>query len=79
MKGRVAAENAFKQYIKPFGWLHSLFTLAKEKVFTINGMNEIDSVKNTNLYKILTYLSWQNAKGDYDGSVQEAIHSEKIK
>lgn len=54
-----------------------MFALAKEKVFTINGMNEIDSVKNTNLYKVLTYLSWQNAKADYDGSVQEAIHSEK--
>jgi hypothetical protein len=52
-----------------------LYSLAKEKVFTIEGMNEIDSVKNTNLYKILTYLSWKNAKADYEGTVEEAIHS----
>lgn len=40
-------------------------------------MNEIESVKNANLYKVLTYLSWQNAKADYEGAVQESIHSEK--
>lgn len=40
-------------------------------------MNEIDSVKNTNLYKVLTYLSWQNAKSDYKGAVQEAIYADK--
>jgi hypothetical protein len=39
-------------------------------------MNEIDSVKKTNLYKILTYLSWKNAKADYEGTVQEAIYSD---
>ena len=43
----------------------------------MEGMNGIDSVKNTNLYKVLTYLSWQNAKSDYEGAVQEAIHAEK--
>jgi hypothetical protein len=54
-----------------------LYSLAKEKVFTKEGMNEIDSVKKTELYKVLTYLSWKNAKADYEGSVQEAIHSNK--
>ena len=54
-----------------------MFELAGKKVFTIQGMNEIDSVKNTNLYKILTYLSWENAKSDYEGAVQEAIYKEK--
>ena len=54
-----------------------MFELAEKKIFTIKGMNEIDSVKNTNLYKVLTYLSWQNAKSDYEGAVQEAIYADK--
>ncbi len=38
-------------------------------------MNEIESVKETNLYKVLTYLSWTNAKNDYENAVQEKIHN----
>tara|TARA_R110002020_G_scaffold120148_5_gene273845 strand:- start:990 stop:1139 length:150 start_codon:yes stop_codon:yes gene_type:complete len=44
-------------------------------VFKKDGMNGIDSVKNANLYKVLTYLSWTNAKNDYEISVQEKIHN----
>jgi hypothetical protein len=36
--------------------------------------NEIDSVKNTDLYKVLTYLSYTTAKNDYENAVQEKIH-----
>lgn len=41
----------------------------------MEGKNEVDSVKETNLYKVLTYLSWKTAKQDYKVSVEEAIHS----
>jgi len=54
-----------------------LFSLAKEGVFKKDGLNGIDSVKAESLYKVFTYLSWKNAKADYDGAVQEAIHSDK--
>lgn len=37
-------------------------------------MNDIDSVKYTDLYKVLTYLSWINAKNEFENSVQEKIH-----
>ena len=79
IRGKVAAEAAYKRYIKPFGWLNSLYALAEKKIFKIDGLNEIESVKKTNLYKVLTYLSWGNAKGDYDVTVQEAIHTDNKK
>jgi hypothetical protein len=79
IKGKVASEGYYKKYIKPFGWLNSLYAVAKDKIFKQEGMNEIDSVKNTNLYKVLTYLSWQNAKADYEGAVQEAIYEDNGK
>ncbi len=41
----------------------------------MDGCNEVDSVKNTNLYKVLTYLSWNSAKNDYEVAVQEKIHN----
>ena len=42
----------------------------------MDNLNEIDSVKNTNLYNVFTYLSWTNAKSDYEGAVTEEIHKQ---
>ena len=74
-KGRVSTVGLYNKFIKPYGWLNSLYSLAEKGVFKKEGMNEIESVKNTNLYKVLTYLSWTNAKNDYEISVQEKIHN----
>jgi|TARA_R100000482_G_C5032285_1_gene104573 glycine betaine/choline ABC-type transport system substrate-binding protein len=41
----------------------------------MKGKNNIDSVKETNLYNVLTYLSWMTAKNDYEIAVQEKIHN----
>ena len=49
--------------------------IAEKRVFEINGNDGIDSVKNTNLYKVLTYLSWITAKNTYESKVQEKIHN----
>jgi glycine betaine/choline ABC-type transport system substrate-binding protein len=49
--------------------------VAEKKVFKMDGENNINSVKKTNLYKVLTYLSWINAKNNYEIAVQEKIHS----
>ena len=38
-------------------------------------MNEVDSVKKTDLYKVLTYLSWISAKNDYEVAVQDKINN----
>ena len=49
--------------------------VAEKKVFKMEGENHIESVKKTDLYKVLTYLSWNTAKNDYETAVQEKIHN----
>lgn len=73
--GAVNTRGLYKTYIAPFGWLNSLYMLADKQVFNVNGKNGIDSVKETNLYNVLTYLSWVTAKNTYESKVQEKIHN----
>ena len=49
--------------------------LAEKRVFDKDGKDAIDSVKDTNLYNVLTYLSWITAKNTYESKVQEKIHN----
>ena len=60
-------------YIKPFGWLNSLYILAEKGIFKIDGMSGVDSVKSENLYKVMTYLSWISAKNEYESKVSQKI------
>ncbi|QDP67816.1 MAG: hypothetical protein Unbinned8210contig1002_4 [Prokaryotic dsDNA virus sp.] len=68
-------DGLYKTYIQPFGWLNSLYMLAEKKVFDVDGKNGIDSVKDTNLYNVMTYLSWITAKNTFENKVQEKIHN----
>jgi hypothetical protein len=63
----------YNTYIKPFGWLNSLYVLAEKGVFKMDGKNQIESVQDTNLYKVLTYLSYITAKNEYESKVSEKI------
>tara|TARA_R110000822_G_scaffold72581_1_gene174468 strand:+ start:33 stop:371 length:339 start_codon:yes stop_codon:yes gene_type:complete len=74
-KNRVSTVGLYRKYINPYGWLNSLYMVAEKGVFKIEGYNEIDSVKKTDLYKVFTYLSWITAKNDYEIAVQEKIHN----
>ncbi len=69
----VKTKGLMEVYIKPFGWLNSLYILAEKGVFKMDGKNGIDSVKDTNLYKVMTYLSWITAKNEYESKVSEKI------
>ena len=71
----VKTKGLYDAYVKPFGWLNSLYMLAEKGIFKTEGLNGIDSVKNTNLYKVLSYLSWITAKNEYESKVQEKIHN----
>lgn len=71
----VKTKSLYDVYVKPFGWLNSLYMLAEKGVFKQDGMNGVDSVKNTNLYKVLSYLSWITATNEYESRVQEKIHN----
>ena len=71
----VKTKGLYNAYVKPFGWLNSLYVIAEKGVFTDDGYNGIDSVKQTNLYKVLSYLSWITATNEYESKVQEKIHN----
>tara|TARA_R110002051_G_scaffold1515_1_gene8360 strand:- start:11575 stop:11742 length:168 start_codon:yes stop_codon:yes gene_type:complete len=49
--------------------------IAEKGIFKIPSKNGIDSVRETNLYNVLTYLSWITAKNTYESKVQEKIHN----
>jgi hypothetical protein len=73
--GEVRTDVEYNKFIKPYGWLNSLYALAKEGVFTERGKNSIDSVKEANLYKVLTFLSWQTAKSNFEDAVNHKIRN----
>ncbi len=64
--GDAKARLAAKGTIDGYGWLNTLYDVAKEGVFTLDGYNPVNSVLVTNLYEILTYLSWKNACNMYE-------------
>ena len=74
-KNKVSTIGLYNKFIKPYGWLNSLYMVAEKGVFKQEGMNEVDSVKKTDLYKVLTYLSWISAKNDYEVAVQDKINN----
>ena len=74
---RIKTRGIYEKWIAPFGWLNSLYAIAEKGVFKKDGMNGIESVKETNLYKVLAYLSWTTAKNEYENAVQEKIHNPK--
>jgi hypothetical protein len=62
---------ATKGTIDGYGWLNSLYDVAKDNIFTRDGMSPVDSVLNTKLYEILTYLSWKAACGAFEDKYNE--------
>tara|TARA_B100001094_G_scaffold333070_1_gene408313 strand:- start:12507 stop:12734 length:228 start_codon:yes stop_codon:yes gene_type:complete len=63
--------------MKPYGWLNTLYDVAKTGLFTKNPDNAIDSVRNTNLYVVLTYLSWKSANNEYNDAVRTSMDEEQ--
>lgn len=57
--------------MKPYGWLNTLYDLALDGIFTNNGKDAIQSVKDEKFYKVMTYLSWKTSKSDFEMAVQE--------
>ena len=74
-RNKVPTVGLYNKFIKPYGWLNSLYMVAEKGIFKKEGMNEVDSVKKTDLYKVLTYLSWISAKNDYEVAVQDKINN----
>jgi hypothetical protein len=71
-KSTIAAKNTISGY----GWLNSLYDVAKDGVFTVVEYNPIDSVLNTKLFEVLTYLSWKAACSDFEKQLND-LYSKK--
>ena len=70
-EGSAKARIAAKGTIDGYGWLNTVYDTAKEGVFTKPTDTPLSSVLNTNLYEILTYLSWKSAYADYETQINE--------
>ncbi len=57
--------------MKPYGWLNTLYDIALDGIFTRDGKDSIQSVKDEKFYKVMTYLSWKTSKTDYEMTVRE--------
>lgn len=45
--------------MKKYGWYITIIEVAKTGLFSIAGMNAIQSAEKANLYEVMTYLSLQ--------------------
>ena len=58
--------------VEGYGWLNTIYRLAKVGVFTKGTKhNAIESVEETNLREVLTYLSWESADAEYTMEYQK--------
>lgn len=77
--GDPTANIASKSTINGYGWLNSLYEVAKDGVFTRSWeYNPVDSVLNTKLYEVLTYLSWKSACAKFE-KVYNELHTKMNK
>lgn len=62
--------------MKGYGWLNTLYDVAKCGLFTEQPVNAINSVKRQKCYEVFTYLSWSTARNEYENAVREGIENE---
>ncbi len=62
--------------MKPYGWLNTLYDVAKSGLFTKQPNHAVDSVRTENLYVIFTYLSWKSASNEYENEVRLSMEKE---
>tara|TARA_R110002074_G_scaffold161515_3_gene319707 strand:+ start:1304 stop:1471 length:168 start_codon:yes stop_codon:yes gene_type:complete len=48
-----------------------VYDIAKDGIFTTGNLSAVESVLNSELYEIMTYLSWKSACGSYEEKVTE--------
>ena len=70
-EGDPKSKIATKGTIDGYGWLNSLYDVSKDGIFTKDSLSAVESVLITNLYEILTYLSWKSACNSYERKLTE--------
>ncbi len=68
------AKVAAKGTIDGYGWLNSVYDLAKDGIFTLPTETPLDSVMKTDLYTVLTYLSYKRASSDYEQTYSDLVN-----
>jgi hypothetical protein len=48
-----------------------VYDVAKEGLFTKDNLSGVESVLITNLYEILTYLSWKSAYNSFEAKLHD--------
>ena len=68
------ARIAAKGTIDGYGWLNSIYDIAIDGIFTLPTETPLDSVMKTDLYTVLTYLSYKRASSDYEKAYNDLIN-----
>lgn len=53
--------------------------MAEKGIFNKQGLTPLDSVYNTNLFKVLEFISIETAEETYKAELQEAAHERAMK
>jgi hypothetical protein len=67
------ANAAAKGTIDGYGWLNSIYPTAQDGIFNLPDQNPLNSVLLTDLYEVLTYLSWKSACVQYEKTYSKLI------
>ena len=62
--------------ISGYGWLNSIYEIAKDGIFTKEPYSAVESIEEAKVYDVLTYMSWKTAQGDYKHEYQK-LHSKQ--
>ena len=69
MNSHLTEESA--KIMKGYGWLNTLYAIAKDGIFTKHPYNAIESVLKENLYTVFTYYSFKCAEAEFEESARE--------
>tara|TARA_R110002167_G_scaffold174781_2_gene373730 strand:+ start:1233 stop:2171 length:939 start_codon:yes stop_codon:yes gene_type:complete len=71
-KGNGKVKKASKQSgLSHFGWMESISVVAEKGILNIAGITPFDSVKQTNLYTVMTHLSKMRASTEFERIYRE--------
>ena len=56
-----------------YGWLNTLYDIARDGIFTKQPMNAVESVLKENLYTVFTYISFKAAENEFQEEAREEI------
>lgn len=71
MNSHLTSESS--KIMQGFGWLNTLYTIAREGVFTKEPYNAVESVLKENLYSVFTYYSFKTAENEFNEAAREEV------